>query len=449
VTPAATPPGPRGRPLVGSFPDFRRDPPGFIQQLALRYGDVVRYRLPGMDAYLLVHPDDVRDVLVTRQHDFVKGEGLRWARSFLGEGLLTSEGEHHTRQRRLVQPSLHRQRIAGYAEAMTAHACAATARWRDGAEMDVAHEMMRVTLAIVGECLFGADVQGEAEAISRSLTDIVALFPRFAVPGARWIQKLPLPSNRRFARARAQLDATVYGLIAARRAGGEDRADLLSALLAAQDVEGDGGGMTDVQLRDEAMTLFLAGHETTANALTWTLYLLSQNPEAEARLHAEVETALGERAPTFEDLPRLGYVERVLAEGMRLFPPAWGLGRRALRAFSARDYVIPAGALVHLSPYATQRDPRWWPEPERFDPDRHLPEARAARPKFAYFPFGGGARACIGEPFAWMEGTLVLAVIAQRWRLRLRAGHVARRKALITLRPRDGMPMTPERRALP
>jgi cytochrome P450 len=207
--------------------------------------------------------------------------------------------------------------------------------------------------------------------------------------------------------------------------------------------------MTDVQLRDEAMTLFLAGHETTANALTWTLYLLSQNPEAEARLHAEVETALGDRAPTFLDLPRLGYVERVLAEGMRLFPPAWGLGRRALRAFSARDYVIPAGALVHLSPYATQRDPRWWPEPERFDPDRHLPEARAARPKFAYFPFGGGARACIGEPFAWMEGTLVLAVIAQRWRLRLRAGHVARRKALITLRPRDGMPMTPERRALP
>jgi cytochrome P450 len=274
----------------------------------------------------------------------------------------------------------------------------------------------------------------------------VSLFPRFALPFASFLQLLPLPSNLRFVRARARLDATVMRMIAERRAEGRDRGDLLSMLMAARDDEGDGAGMSDVQLRDEVMTLLLAGHETTANALTWTFYLLSQNPGAESRLHQELDDVLGGRLPGVDDLERLGFTERVLAESMRLFPPAWGMGRRALDDYRVRGYVVPAGSLVSVSPYVTHRDARWYPDPERFDPDRFTAEERAARPKFAYFPFGGGARTCIGESFAWMEGVLLAATIAQRWRFRLAPGHDATPQALITLRPRHGMRLVAQAR---
>jgi cytochrome P450 len=412
---------------------------------AREYGDIVRYTMGGRPVFLLVHPELIKELLVTRQHDFVKGRGLEWAKRYLGEGLLTSEGELHTRQRRLSQPAFHRQRIASYARVMVEYAAKRRERWKDGQAIDLHAEMMALTMAIAGKTLFDADVESEAAEIGASLKAIIELFPRFTLPFASLIEKLPLRSNREFARARERLDATVYRIIGERRRDGRDHGDLLSMLMLASD-EDDGSRMSDRQLRDEAITLFLAGHETTANLLSWTFYCLARNPEREAELHAEVDRALAGRAPGFEDIPRLALAERVVAESMRLYPPAWILGRRALRDVALGPYRIPAGAYVIASPYATQRDPRFFAEPERFDPDRFSPEAKAARHKFAYFPFGGGARQCIGEGFAWMEGTLLLAAIAQRFSLRLAPDARVVPQPLITLRPRHGMKMILERR---
>ena len=444
---AAFPSGPRGLPLLGNILQFRRDTLGFLLESSRAHGDISLYRLGREPVVHLRHPDHIRDVLVTHQHSFVKGKGIQWARLFLGDGLLTSEGEFHTRQRRLAQPAFHRQRIATYAEAMTAHALRCRERLSEGQELDIHAEMMTLTLGVAAQTLFDADVQTEAPEIAEALGVIIGLFPRFALPFASVLHRLPLPANARFARAVALLDGIVYRIIAERRAAGGDRGDLLSMLLVASDEEGDGTRMTDRQLRDEVMTILLAGHETTANALTWTWYLVARNPEVEARLHAEIDHALGGRAPAASDLPALGYVERVFAESMRLYPPAWGLGRRAIADHAAGDYTIRAGTLVAMSPYVVQRDERWWPDPERFDPERFTPEARAARPRFAYFPFGGGARQCIGESFAWMEGVLLLATIGQRWRFRLAPGQRVEPQALITLRPRHGIRMIAEARS--
>jgi len=447
AAPAPVPPRqPAGLFGIGSLLRFTRNPLEFITSMSQGGGDIVHYRLALRDVFLLGHPDLIRDVLVTRQHDFAKGEGLKWARRFLGDGLLTSEGDFHTRQRRLAQPAFHRQRLGSYGESMVAHAVRARERWRDGEDLWLDREMVRLTLGIAGETLFDADTEAQAAEIGGALTDIIRLFPRFALPFGGLLNLLPLPSNRRYERGRRRLDAIVYGLVEERRRDGEDRGDLLSMLMLARDEE-TGAGMSDRQLRDEVMTLLLAAHETTANALCWTWYLLSQNPGAEARLHREVDEVLGPRLPTVDDLPGLGYTERVLAESMRLFPPAWGLGRRALRDLDLGGVSIPADALVLSSPYLVHRDPRWFPDPLRFDPERFAPEAKAARPKFSYFPFGGGARGCIGEPFAWMEGVLVLATVAQRWRFHLVPGHPVEPQALITLRPRYGMRMTAARRS--
>jgi cytochrome P450 len=315
--------------------------------------------------------------------------------------------------------------------------------WSAGQVLDVDGEMMRLTLAVVSSSLFGTDVAASADEVREDLASIIALFPRFSLPLFGLIQKLPLPSNVRFDRAVARLDALVYRLIAERQRDGGDHGDLLSMLLLARDEEG-GGRMTDRQLRDEVITLLLAGHETTSNALTWTWYLLSQNEEVEARWRDELRRVLGGRAPTFEDLPALPYTEMVLAESMRLFPPAWGMGRRALRDVTLGGFAIRKGAILALSPFIVHRDERFWPDPLRFDPGRFTAEAKAARPRFAYFPFGAGARSCIGEPFAWMEGVLLLATIGQRWRLRLRPGHPVELQAFMTLRPRHGMRMVAE-----
>jgi cytochrome P450 len=424
---------------------FRRDPLGFLLRTARDYpGEVVRFRQGPRDVYLVKHPDLIKDVLVTRQHDFSKSRALQWAKLFLGEGLLTSEGEFHTRQRRLAQPAFHRQRIGGYGADMVRRAVEARERWTAGDVLDLDGEMMRLTLAIVSSSLFGTDVAVAAGGIREDLSTIISLFPRFSLPLFGLIQKLPLPSNARFDRAVGRLDGIVHRLIAERRADGGDRGDLLSMLLLAQDEEGDGGGMSDRQLRDEVVTLLLAGHETTSNALTWTWYLLSQNPGVEARWREEMRTVLDGRPPASLDLPALKYTEMVLAESMRLFPPAWGIGRRALRDVTVGGFKVAAGAILALSPYVVHRDERFWPDPLRFDPERFTPEARAARPRFAYFPFGGGARSCIGESFAWMEGVLLLAAIGQRWRLRLAPGHPVEPQALITLRPRYGMRMIVE-----
>jgi cytochrome P450 len=434
------PRGPRNPPIVGQIPAFRSDPLGFLTRIASRYGDLAYFKLGPQHVFLVNQPDYIREILVTSQNNFTKSRALQRARVLLGEGLLTSEGELHLRQRRLVQPAFHRPRLAGYAKVMSEYAVRARDRWRPGETVDVASEMMRLTLAVVGKTLFSADVEQEAGEIGEALTTVLHMFNLLMMPFSEYLEKLPLPSVRRFEKARARLDKTIYGMITERRASGEDCGDLLSMLLLARD-EDESSGMSDQQVRDEALTLFLAGHETTAQALTWTLYLLSQNPECEARLHEEVQRVLGDRPPAFEDLPRLQYAEMVLAEGMRLYPPAWAIGRKAIAAFELGGYQLPAGAIAILSPYVTHRDARFFPDPERFDPQRFTPEARESRPRFSYFPFGGGARVCIGERFAWMEGTLVLAAIAQKWRLRLVPGHRVEPHPLITLRTKYGMRM--------
>lgn len=443
------PPRATNKPGLLGLLAMRRDPLSFFTNLAREYGDVVGVKFGPEDAYLLSRPEFVRDVLVVSQKKFMKGRGLQVAKKVLGEGLLTSEGEFHLRQRRLVQPAFHRQRIARYAETMVEYAVKTRERWAAlpaGRPVDIAHEMMRLTLVIAGKTLFDADVEREASEVGDALTAMMVLVERVTNPFAAFLEKLPLPSNIRFQRAKQKLDDIIYRIIAERRRSGEDRGDLLSMLLMAQDTEGDGGRMTDEQVRDEAMTLFLAGHETTANALAWTWYLLSQHPEVEAKLHAEIDAALQGHAPTYEDLPRLKYAEMVMAEAMRLYPPAWIVGRRVLVDHEIGGYRIPAKSLVLMSQYVIQRDPRWFPNPDKFDPERWTPEAKEARPKFSYFPFGGGTRVCIGEAFAWTEGVLVIATLAQSWRMKLAPGTTVAPQPMITLRPRGGVPMTLEKR---
>jgi len=436
------PPGPKRQAIGGNLLAFRRDTPEFLARTAREFGDVAYFTLGPQPVYLVSHPDDIKDVLVTHNKNFMKGRGLQRAKRLLGEGLLTSEGEFHTRQRRLAQPAFHRQRIAAYADTMVECASRAHERWHEGETIDLSAEMMKLTLAVVGRTLFEADVESEADEIGSALGDIMKLFQIAMLPFAELLEKLPLPSTRRFNRARARLDSTVLRLIAERRASGEDSGDLLSMLLLAQDEEGDGDGMTDEQLRDECMTLLLAGHETTATALTWTFYLLSQHPEVEARLHAEVDGALAGRLARFDDLRALSYTERVVAEAMRLYPPAWVLGRRAIADTSIGGYDVPRGSIVLMSQYVVHRDVRWFEDPLRFVPDRWMPEKKGALPRFAYFPFGGGPRQCIGEQFAWTEAILLLATIARRWRPRLVPGHPVALHPLITLKPKHGMRMT-------
>jgi cytochrome P450 len=417
----------------------------FLSQLARDYGDAAYFRIGPGRLYFFAHPDQVREVLVTRHASFIKGLALQRTKIVLGEGLLTSEGELHKRQRRLAQPAFHRERIQRYAEVMVEKAAVARERWRDGEELDVAHELMRLTLDVVAKTLFDADVDDEADEIGAALTELMQLFPLLLHPLTPLILKLPfMPQVRRFRRAMARLDRTIYSMIDARRRGNVDRGDLLSMLLLATDTEGDGSGMSDLQLRDETMTIFLAGHETTANALAWTLYALARNPHIERELHRELDEVLAGRLPTPDDYTRLPYTEMVLAESMRLYPPAWALGRYATESVEVGEWHVPPQGLVLVSQWVTHRDPRFWPDPERFDPLRFTPEAKASRPKMAYFPFGAGPRVCIGESFAWMEGVLLLATIAQRWRFE--RGNDVEPQALVTLRPKQRMSMRVTRR---
>jgi cytochrome P450 len=439
---AKKPRGPRNLPVIGNLAAFRSKPLQFFTRVAREYGDVSYFRLANQDVYLINHPDFVREILVTNQGNFTKSRVLQRARVLLGDGLLTSEGSVHVRQRRLVQPAFHRDRLAAYGTAMSHAAVRLRERWTNGGKVEVSEEMMRLTLSIVGKTLFSADMESEASEIGEALTTVLKMFQMLMIPFSEYFEKLPLPAVRRFEKARARLDQTIYGLIRERRKSGEDAGDLLSMLLLAQDEDAAGSSMTDVQARDEALTLFLAGHETTANALTWTWYLLSQNPECEGRLHEEIDSVLVGRVPEMADLPQLRYTEMVFAEAMRLYPPAWAIGRMSKEPFQLGGVEIGAKSICVMSPYVIQRDARWFPDPERFDPERWTPEARESRPKFSYFPFGSGARVCIGERFAWMEGVLVLAAVAQKWKLRLEPGQRVEPLPLITLRTKYGMRMT-------
>ena len=405
------------------------------------HGDVIPFR----GARLFAHPDAVRDILITHDRSFTKSPALRKARFTLGNGLLTNEGETYRRQRALVQPSLHPKSLAGYAEVMTRHAAEAAEGWRDGEAIEVHREMMRLTLRIVGEALFGTSVGPEVDQISHAMDLNVGMFRLLTSPWGRLKVLLPTPYFFRFLLARRRLVGTLRRIINERRnerrASGTERDDLLARLLTAREGE---VGMTETQLVDECVTLFAAGHETTANALTFTLWLLARHPAVMERLGAEVRAACpDDRLPTIGDLDALPYARMVVAESMRLYPPAWVVGRQAKEPVEIGGVRLKRGAVVFVSQWITHRDPRWWPDPERFDPERFSPERHGARPRWSYFPFGGGSRQCVGEAFAWAEAVLALAVLARRWRFEPVDAVPLRLEPGITLRPAGEVRIVP------
>ncbi len=438
------PPGPKGRLLGENLREYARDPLGFLSGCAREHGDVVRLRFMGQTFYLLSNPDLIEYVLVENNRNFTKTRILRRNRRLLGEGLLTSEGGFWRRQRRLAQPAFHRKRVAAYGEVMAAFAERSLEGWRDGETIDVHEEMMRLTLEIVAKCLFDADVGVEAKDVGRAmkvaLEDFSSQRRLIRIP-----KRIPTPHNVRFEMAARRLDRIVGTIIEERRKSGEDRGDLLSMLMLAEDESGE--RMTDKQLRDEVMTLFLAGHETTANALSWTFWLLSLNVEAGVKLAEELRRVLGGRAPTMEDLPNLSYAERVLKESMRLYPPAWVMGREAIGECELGGYRMPADTTALVSQWVVHRDPRYHDDPERFYPERWTSEYEEGLPRFAYFPFGGGPRQCIGASFAMTEARLILATVAQRYRMELAAGQRVEPYASVTLRPKEGIRMTLAKRS--
>jgi cytochrome P450 len=433
-----------------------------------KFGRAAHYRLLWHHVVLLNDPSDIREVLVDKAQFFVKERTQKRMKILLGEGLITSDGEPHKRQRRIAAPAFHRQRIQAYAGTIVSHAAAMCEEWHPGRPMDVAAEMMRLALQITARTLFDTEVTAEIHAINHEANAVMDIYHSLvSMPNAelllRW--RIPVPVLMRFRRSKARLDAVVDSMIARRqaesaRAALEDRpvgGDLLSMLIAARDDELEIGAangmsgrmpsrMSSKELRDEVLTIFLAGYETVANALSWTWLLLGQNPEAEARLHAELDSALQGRLPTLEDVPRLPYTEMVVAEAMRLYPPAWAMGRMATQDVQIGPYRFPKGTFLFFSQYIVQRDPKYFPDPLVFHPERFTVEAKALRPKFAYFPFGGGGRQCIGESFAWMEAVLVLATLAQCWRLRVVNGQKIALQPKITLRPKFGIQVIPEAR---
>lgn len=413
-----------------------------FQRMAAR-GDIVQVNAGRQSLVLISNPEDIRSVLVTNNRSFRKGRGVERMKPLLGEGMLGSEGEFHLRQRRLAQPAFHRARLVGYAEVMARYADETAQRWTDGATIDVHAEMMRLTLAIASRTLFDADIETEARDVAEVIDLSLRLFRFATLPFGQHLERLPIPVAHRMRRARARMNAFIYEMIRTRRASGADHGDLLSMLLVADE---DGDAMSDRQVRDEVMTILMAGHETTAVALSWTWYLLSQNPDAASLFHAELDSVLGDRVPTMDDVQKLPYTRAVIAESMRLYPPAWVIGRRAHSDVTIGGYAVRAGSIVLMSQYLVHRDPRWYEEPALFRPTRWTDGSEATRHKFAYFPFGGGPRVCIGEQFAWTEGVLVLATIARRWLLMHEPVHQVALDPLVTLRPKDGMQMRLARR---
>lgn len=438
MTQAKIPPGPRGHLLLGCLPDYAGDTLGFMTRLARQYGDAVRFRLGRMSCYLLSHPDQIEEVLRSKSQHFIKDRPLQISTSVFGRGLLTSEGDLWRRQRRLIQPAFLAQEVRRYGPVMVEAAGRMLATWRDGQVRDIHADLMRVTFDVVARCLFGADLAERAEGVETAVGVLSDHFlnPLFWSPILRW---LPTPSNRRFRRAVRLLDGIVYDLIRQGRGGGLDPGSLLSRLLEAQ--RAAGGQLTDRQLRDEMVTLLLAGHETTALALSYTFYLLARHPEAEARLVAELQETLGRRAPTAEDVPRLRYAEWVVKEALRLYPPAWGLGREAIADCEVGGYHVPRGTQVLTIQWVVHRDPRWFEEPEAFRPERWADDLEGRLPRCAYFPFGDGPRICVGQQFALTEAVLVLATVARRYHLTLVGDEPLELVASLTMRPRRGITM--------
>ncbi|MCC7537221.1 MAG: cytochrome P450 [Deltaproteobacteria bacterium] len=445
---ARLPPGPAPRRgILDSIPYYvgiGRDPVGFVGRRFATYGDVYHVASKGPGLFVTRHPDHMHDVLVTHASKVRKEHtAFRMLSRVLGDGLLTTDGDVWKRQRRMLQPAFQQSRLSHYADVMTAETSRTCGGWSDGATLEVGREMMELTLRIVSRALFSHDVGDESDDVARAMS---VLQDSVGTPELlpHW---MPTPHRRRFRAAVAAIDRIVFRMIRERRAGsGAAPDDLLQSLVTARDVEGDGGELGETEIRDQLVTLFLAGHETTSHALTWTWYLLSQNPEVERTLHAELDGVLGGRDPGFADLPRLPYTEQVVKESMRLYPPVYLIARRAAEDLEMGGYSVPKGSEIVAWVYHTHRDPRWYPEPGVFRPERFTAENEGRLPKLAYAPFGGGPRACIGKSFAMMESRLLLATIARRFRLELVPGHRVAIKPRVTLNPRYGMRMIARRR---
>jgi cytochrome P450 len=444
--PVHFPPGPKGDFLTGSLPDYCHDPLGFLRNCTEQYGDIIRFRFGPIVFYLVNHPDYIEEVMVTKNSQFLRELNLKWdgGERLFGNGLLTSTGDFWRRQRRLIQPAFHRERIATYADVMVEYTNRLLTTWQPGEIRDVHQEMINLTLVIVAKTLFDADVASEIEEINTALEALMQYYHENRGSNtllliSLFLKWLPTPDQLRFQKAIKRLDEIVYGIIHQHRTSGKDTGDLLSMLLQVQDE--DGTQMTDQQLRDEVMTLLMAGHETTANALSWIWMLLSQNPVVEAKLLEELQVVLGGQAPTMADLPQLRYTERVVMESMRLYPPAWAMGRKAVQDCEIGGYSVPAGTQVLMSQWLMHRDSRYFDNPEQFEPDRWADDLAKRLPTYAYFPFGGGSRVCIGKSLALMELTLVVATIAQKFQLTLVPEHPIVLQPSITLGPKHGIKM--------
>jgi cytochrome P450 len=437
------PPGPEQGFFDGVRSPIRQDPLNFMTRTAREYGDIVCLRFFHIRTFLLTHPEHIEDVLVNNARKFIKGRVLRANRYLFGNGLLTSEGDFWIRQRRMMQPAFHRSRIAHYAATMTTCATSLLESWKPGQPIDLHDEMMRLTLQVVGKTLFTADVEREAPQVSENLhvlLEYTADFRRLVMT-PKW---LPTKQNLQAKRAVRQLTEIIDRVIHQQRQSSEDTGDLLSMLIHARDE--DGSRMTAQQLRDETLTLLLAGHETTASALSWTWWLLAQNPRVEEKLHAELDSRLNGRTPTLDDLPQLTYTGHILSESMRLYPPAWAVARLAIEDHELAGYPVAKGTGIAAASWVVHRDPRWYEDPEQFIPERWEGNLLKTIPRFAYFPFSFGPRQCIGNSFALMESHLVLATIAQQFRFRLLPDHPVIPLASITLRPRQGLHVTTEPR---
>jgi cytochrome P450 len=449
------PPGPTflGRLVTGRM--FRANAADYMKECADEYGDIVHYMAGNRHVYQLNHPDLISDFFLRDASRHHRGIVMQRAKTVLGEGLLTSEEPLHMRQRRLAQPAFHRKRIAAYGEVIGSYAAAMTDRWQSGEVVDLHAQMLELALVIVGKCLFDVDVQSDVKKVEAAVNAFMSFLPLALLPFSDQIQKWPIPIMRRIRKGQAELDALIYKMIRERRASPGDRGDLLSMLLESVDTEGDqasgvvaGGKMTDQQIHDECTTVLLAGHETTANALSFSLWLLGRHPEIQEKLHAESTTVLQGRTPNADDYPSLKYAEMVFAEAMRLYPPVWVTARTCTIPYEIAGYPIARGAILLASQIVVHHDPRYYDRPESFEPERFTPANKARRPRFAYFPFAAGSRQCIAEGLAWMEGVLVLAAIAQHWKITLPFGapdQIALNPA-VSLRPKNGVPMVVTKR---
>jgi len=440
---SALPPGPKGHFLLGVLPEIRRDELDFLSRMVREYGDIVFVRVVNHPCYVLSHPRDIEYVLFTNHSNFIKSVFLRGSQALFGNGLLTSDGSFWLRQRRLLQPAFHHERVAGYSQAMVEHTQRILDTWQDGEVRDIHRDMIRLTMEIIGEVLFGDDMASETERAGEALRVFFDQFDErfglYSIP--EW---LPTPGNLRYRRAIGQLDSILEGVIHQRRASDGQSPDMLSTLLHVQDE--DGTGMTERQLRDEMMTLFFTGHETTSLALAWTFYLLAQHPEVEARLCEEIDRVLGERAPTYEDIPQLPFLDGVVKESLRLYPPAYAVVRQALKDCEIGGYTIPAGATLAMFQWVVHRDARYFERPDDFVPDRWADGLAKRLPRCAYMPFGAGPRICIGNTFALTELPLVLAVILRRFQFKLAPGHRVFLSPSLTLRPRPSIKVVLKKR---